>query len=222
MVLNIPDIALFSQKDAWFFQGTKIKTLRGGHNYAEKTLMLSNNVWSVSEERSEETKEGEKASAVQRPFCEINPAKGDQEEFQLLFPPDSLALSRKLSHYPISYFLSLFLFHPFPSHCFWKTFLIKNPARDLDLSVGSAGRQIPTASAGSEGTTLRFLSSLFLPQLFLPSTWRCWNLHRSSTHSSRKRDREKPTAALPFQRANDADRDLKAAFSAKEKRRPTA
>lgn len=82
-------------------------------------------------------------------------------------------------------------------------------------------RQIPTASAGFEGhpsIPLVFLlpsSPTTLPTLHMPSLR--LSLRPSILPSSRKKEKERNQLLL-FQRANDADRDLKAAFSAEEKR----
>lgn len=86
-------------------------------------------------------------------------------------------------------------------------------------------RQIPTASAGFEGhpsIPLVFLlpsSPTTLPILHMPllePSLRL-SLRPSILPSSRKKEKERNQLLL-FQRANDADRDLKAAFSAEEKR----
>jgi len=88
-----------------------------------------------------------------------------------------------------------------------KTFLIKNPVWDLDLSIDLAGEQIPTGGG-----------------FFLPLPPASWPFIRSAIRPlrllperEREKSRKKAAAALPT-RGNDADRDLKAAFSAEEKR----
>lgn len=133
-----------------------------------------------------------KRSTVQGLFCEINP-ETRQIGKNFNFCPDSLAPSRELSHYPTS----RRPFSPPFSPCFWKTFLIKNPAWDLDLSVASAG-----------GRQHQLQGPLFIPRpssshdFFLCSARRRWHPRRlsilSATHSSRKREKEKPAAALPM------------------------
>lgn len=167
--------------------------------------MLSNNVWSVSEERAKRQKRMRKRVRSRGHFARLIQPREIRKNFN--FCSDSLAETLVLSYILPSPFLHPPSLSSFLSHCFWKTFLIKNPVRDLDLSVGSAERQIPTASVGSEGhpsIPLVLLLPFFLtilPTLYMPSVgiFAVYPLS-SSTHSSifsKERKKEEPAAALP-------------------------
>jgi len=164
----------------------------------------------------------------------------DQEEFQLL---PSLHDSLAPSHYPtppksLSFPLSLSFSLLLVSE---KTFLIKNPVRDLDLSIDLVGNRYLQRRPGRGGLRLggKVRAAQSPPWVFPSSSIRCslsatrilavYPLSHPPLVSPREgeRDRErererekrrkKAAAALPT-RGNDADRDLKAAFSAEEKR----
>lgn len=200
--------------------------------------MLSNNVWSINEERVKRQKRTRKGVRSRGHFARLIQPREIRKNFN--FCSDSLALSRKPLRIilyppppppsppsPLHRALSLSLSVSFSFPLFLKDIFNKE-SRLRSRLIRWFSRETDTYSIGRLWRSLFDTPSYFFPPFFSHNSFYPLHaavgtftvyppLHLPILLSSRKREKERNQLLL-FQRANDADRDLKAAFSAEEKR----